>query len=303
MRFARTKLEALSLVAFVLSACGNDDGQAGATSIHVAVSERAWVDTSRTIPRTPSRTLRTVIWNPETATPVPLLVLAHGFGGLPEKFDAFARAVASAGFLVAAPAFPLTNEDAPGGHENGLQDFRNQPGDVTFVLDRLFEANQNPGDELFAHIDPDRVALLGHSLGGLTALAATRKDCCHDPRIKAVVAVAPLVALFLNQFGADSIAAAPPTLILHGQADTTIAFQSSIDFYEAIDAPKYLVGLVGVDHSEALESQDLPAPPPRKAAEDTVIAFLDATLLQDARRFDTLLDELVARGHIVEADS
>jgi len=291
---------ALGFATIVLSSCGSDDGQTRAAPLDLTVSERTWIDTSRSIPRTPERTLRTLIWNPETGNPLPLLVLAHGFGGLPEKFDAFARAVASAGYLVAASAFPLTNQNAPGGHEQGLSDFRNQPGDVSFVITRMLEANGDPADSLFGQIDPQKVALLGHSLGGLTALAVTRKDCCSDARIKAVVTVAPLVALFLTQFGPDPMADGPPLLIIHGQADGTIVFQSSVDLYEEIAPPKVLVGLADVDHSEALESQDSPAPAPRKAAQEATIAFLDAILLERSTPLELVLDDLRATGHLVE---
>jgi len=245
--------------------------------------------------------LRTVVWDPAVGKAAPLLLLAHGFGGLPEKFDAFARTVASAGYLVAAPAFPLTNENAPGGHEQGLSDFRNQPGDVSFVLTEILKANADPADPLYGRIDPQKIALLGHSLGGLTGLAATRKECCRDTRIKAVVSVAPLVALFLDQFGPDPIADGPPMLIIHGEADTTVPFQSSVDLYSQVDPPKVLIGLAGVGHSEALESQASPAPPARRAAEQATIAFLGATFFHGDSHLEVVLDELSSGGHFVEA--
>ncbi len=303
MRLPGVRLATLGLAALTIIGCGSDDGQTQGADFNLTVSERTWVDTSRTLPRTPQRELRTVIWDPATRKPLPLLVLAHGFGGLPEKFDAFARAIASAGFLVAAPAFPLTNQNAPGGHEGGLGDFLNQPADVGFIISRLLEANHDPGDDLFERIDPQKIALLGHSLGGLTALASTRKDCCRDARIKALVAVAPLVTLFLNQFGPDSIREGPPTLIIHGKADPLIPLQSSIDLYEQIDAPKFLVGLTDVGHSEALESQERPPPPARGAAEAATLGFLQHFFLNDPRPLQALLDDLAAGGHLIEAAS
>lgn len=246
------------------------------------------------------RVLRTVIWQPAADSPLPLLILAHGFGGLPEKFDAFARTVADAGFVVAAPAFPLTNQNAPGGHEQGLSDFRNQPGDVSFVLDRLLEASVDPADDLYESIDAENIALLGHSLGGLTALGTTGKNCCRDHRITALITVAPLISLFLNQFGADPLAIDSPVLLIHGQDDPTVPFQSSIDLSGNLTSPKFLIGLTGAGHSDLLESQDEPAPPPRRAAEDATTAFLNAVFHDDMPGFDRLLDELATSGHFVE---
>ena len=88
-----------------LAACGESvDPQsstrtitATATPTSVTRSERPLVDTSRptarngNYPAAPDRTLRTLIWQPAAAGPLPLFVMAHGFGGLPEKFETMAR--------------------------------------------------------------------------------------------------------------------------------------------------------------------------------------------------------------------
>src|SRR5262249_21190249 len=145
----------------------------------------------------------------------PLLVMAHGFGGLPERFDAFARAVAGAGYVVAAPAFPLTNEDAPGGHDVGLRDAVNQPGDVRFVIGRLLEAAQAADDPLGGRILPAQIAVLGHSLGGATVIGLTRKNCCRDDRVGATILVAA-AAFLAGVHGSDPITEGPPTLLIHG---------------------------------------------------------------------------------------
>jgi predicted dienelactone hydrolase len=289
------------LLAATLSACGSDDG-GGAAGGGISVSERTWVDDSRDLPRTPRRALRVLFWAPNRREPLPLLVMAHGFGGLPEKFDAFAHAVAAAGYLVAAPAFPLTNQNAPGGHQQGLPDYLNQPGDVSFVISQILTANETTSDALFGRIDADRIALLGHSLGGLTALAATRKDCCRDPRIDAVVAVAPLVALFLTQFGPDAIGAGPPTLLLHGQQDLQIGFDSSVDLYAQIEAPKVLVGLPDTGHSELLESQSEPPVASRRTAQAATIAFLDAVFSGNDDPLTEMLDDLTVAGNLIESE-
>ncbi len=269
-------------------------------------SEHVWVDSSRVTPPTsaypgaPTRTLRVLIWQGGGVRRLPLLILAHGFGGLPEKFDAFASTVAAAGFVVAAPAFPLTNEMAPGGHDAGFNDFVNQPADLSFVLTQLLQANHTAGNPLEDAIDDHAVAALGHSLGGVTVIASTRKNCCRDARIAAsiLVAAVPLAAAF----GPDSIAAGPPTLIIQGTADTSVPYSAATTLYQQIQPPRILLGLKGAGHSEALESQVEPPIPARDAAQRGTIAFVNAVFRGAHGELQATLAALATAGNIVQAE-
>ncbi len=293
-----TRYAALVFVALMLAGCGeSNDTEDTTLPLMVTRSERTWADASRRTPHTATfpgaqtRTLRTLIWQPGTATPLPLLILAHGFGGLPEKFEALAEDLAAAGYVVAAPAFPLTNELTPGGHDSNLRDLVNQPGDLSFVLDRLLEANATTGDALAGKLVVDQVAVLGHSLGGATVIGLTRKDCCRDERFRTVVSVSAVGAL-ITVFGGDSIAAGPPTLVMHGQADPTVPYLAGQEFYDAIDPPRWFVGLEGVAHSPWLESQVEPPIAERAALERVVIGFLNAQFRGDAAGFARALDSV-----------
>lgn len=288
-----------------LTACGNDGESPGASM--VTTSQRTWEDTSRRTPRTSnyagadSRTLRTRLWVPEGSEALPLLIMAHGFGGSPEKFEAFARTLAAAGYLVAAPAFPLTNEQAPGGHDVGLRDFVNQPGDVSFVLSQLLAANQDPSDELHARLLPDAVAVLGHSLGGVTAIGLTRKQCCRDQRVRATILVAA-VAPLTTGFGIDPISTGPPTLIVQGTDDPTVPYATGPELYAEIQPPRYLLGLRGAGHSEDLEDQSEPPIAVRSATQRAVRAFLDARFRGDEATWRAVRNQLQVQEHVVEAD-
>jgi len=231
MKKAGNTLAVVLSVLSVLSACGDSDPQPRAT---LQRSERTWVDTSRATPRKPgfagadTRTLRVLLWTPPTFHASPLVVLAHGFGGAPQKFEAFATTLAAAGYVIAAPTFPLTNENAPGGHETGLGDVRSQPGDISFVVTQLLNANATPGDALYGRIESDAIAVLGHSLGAVTTIALTRKQCCSDARVRAAILVAPLPGLVdLTFAGSPTSADGPPTLLIHGTADTTADYAGS----------------------------------------------------------------------------
>ena len=130
----------LAVCCVTSNACGGTVPLGGA--LDVTRSERVWVDSTRRTPPNgtfrgaPMRTLRTLLWQSAAAAAMPIVVMAHGFGALPEDFDAFAGNVAAAGFIVAAPEFPLTNRNPPG-ERLGINDLNNQPGDLSFVITQL----------------------------------------------------------------------------------------------------------------------------------------------------------------------
>ena len=89
------------------------------------------------------RRLVTVVRYPEHAVgPFPLVVFGHGFAVTPAYYYRLLRAWAQAGYVVAAPVFPLGNAHAPGGPVEA--DIVNQPRDMSFVITRLLAAT-GPG--------------------------------------------------------------------------------------------------------------------------------------------------------------
>jgi len=314
MRSSRDLCVATMLCIVALHGCGGtEDDPVSAvddsSTPSVTRSERVWVDASRSTPRTSRfpgamhRELRTLVWQPAIATPLPLLVLAHGYGGLPEKFDAFVRAIAAAGYVVAAPAFPLTNEHAPGGHEVGLRDAVSQPGDVSFVLTQLLDEAASLGQPLAGRIRSAEIAVLGHSLGGVTAIALTRKACCQDARVGAAIFFAAPLFLADLFFSGPVSATGPRTMILHGTADSNVGYATATEIFALLSPPRLLIGLNGVGHSEALESQSEPPIPARRAAQVATIAYLNDAFRNASEQLDSALATLAAEGHTVQVDS
>jgi alpha-beta hydrolase superfamily lysophospholipase len=170
----------------------------------------------------------------------PLVVFAHGLTGSGRAYLAFLSRLAAAGFVVAAPDFPLSKHDAPGGAT--AADYKQQPGDMRFVIDQVLSGGV--GEPLPA-IDGGRVAVAGHSLGGVTVLGLTENSCCHDDRIKAAVAISGFQGLFDGTWHQPSTT---PLLLLHGDHDQTVDYQRSAEVYAAAASPVVLVRLLGAPH-------------------------------------------------------
>ncbi|MEW6269462.1 MAG: alpha/beta fold hydrolase [Thermodesulfobacteriota bacterium] len=319
MRPHRRPLARLALALLAGSAWSCGDGgtttDAPLAPEAIASEERVLVDPSRatapngSFPGAPERRIATRLWyapdaprmRPCDGDGCALVVLAHGFGGSTMRFDAFARYLAGRGWVVAAPAFPLTNEDAPGGHQTAIGDVVSQPADVSFVIERLLAASADPADALHGRIDGERIGVVGHSLGGATVAALTRLPCCTDPRVDAVVGVAGLGSVVGALFGEEVSAAGPPTLCLTGDRDTVVPSALVREFYDGIEPPRVYLELRGANHVDLIENYGEPSPnlaPTERASE----AFLAAYLAGDASDLAATLDELAAEGQTVVAD-
>ena len=98
--------------------------------------------------------------------PFPLVVLSHGFAITASSYGWLAEHLASRGMVVVAPHHRESLD--PGVLWQSTYD---RPGDVQTVLSFL-EEEVRPGGEFEDLIDSETVAVVGHSYGGYTALAA-----------------------------------------------------------------------------------------------------------------------------------
>lgn len=252
----------------------------------VEVHERTLVDTSRVTPRSgdepeqAERTLVTRIHHRSEGGPYPLIVFSHGLGASPDSYDDLASAWASAGFVVAVPAFPLSNRDAPAGPDGS--DVANQPGDVSFVIDELIAAAEDDGDPLSGLVDGERLGAAGHSNGGITTLGLVSNTCCRDQRIDAAIAIAGTPAPFRD--GEYDFGQTPPMLMVHGTDDRAIAYTESVEVANQVVAPRGVLTIVGGDHSSYLR----PAADAYDAVAEATVAFWQAYLLDDGDALDLL---------------
>jgi dienelactone hydrolase len=212
-----------------------------------------FVDTSRPtppwdgMPARPSRTLVTSIWYPAksgSATkpgqgPYPLIVFAHGLGGSPQAYRALLTAWAAAGYVVAAPLFPLSSSETPGGPDGG--DIGSQPGDMSFVIGQMLKASGSQNGPLSGLIEPDAIGAAGHSNGAITTLGLVADTCCRDTRVKAAVVMAGTTEGLGR--GRYDLAEAPPLLVVSDLHDGLIPYGDAVAVFNQARGPKALLAL------------------------------------------------------------
>lgn len=253
----------------------------------VQTTTRTFVDDSRPTdypddrPDLPTRSLETRLYVPQGDGPFPLVVQAHGFNGHPRKYTELGMTWAEAGYVVALPAFPLTNDTTPGGAV--FQDYVNQPADLSFVIDQVLALSQSDDPVLGGRVDPERIGVSGHSLGGATAYGIAFNDCCRDDRIDAVTLMSTLPLPF---DGGTYDFSGTPLLMLQLTEDPVVPYDAATTTYAEAASPKFLVTLEGGVHPEPYE--DAPSPFD-DVVMDTTIAFWDAYLVDDADAVDRLV--------------
>jgi predicted dienelactone hydrolase len=132
----------------------------------------------------------------------PLVVISHGGGGYHLLYRVVASYLAQSGFIVAMPKHHGNNKD-DNSLENQDMNLTLRTRHVHLLINRLLSDT-----EFKEHIDIQNIFMVGHSMGGCTALALagavpwSRKrekiEVTHDERIKALVLFAPATAWFLH---------------------------------------------------------------------------------------------------------
>lgn len=126
----------------------------------------------------------------------PLVVISHGNGGSGLLYRSTALYLARNGFIVASPDH-AGNTRGDNGLAGTIANLENRPRDVRLVIDWAFGASP-----FAAQVQAGAVAVIGHSLGGYTALAVAggRPDGVAqqsaDKRVRALVLLAPATAWF-----------------------------------------------------------------------------------------------------------
>lgn len=209
----------------------------------VADSTATFVDPTRgtpergDVPATDSRVLQTVIRKPiGRAGPLPLVVFAHGWDSDPSVYESLLDTWAAAGYLVAAPIFPDSSDTLPG---TPVNDFPDEARDLSFVITSLLGGVAGP-------VDPQRIAVAGHSDGGTDVALLALDPAYRDPRIRAYLSLSSQIPP-----GVPGPFDAPTTgslLVAVGTDDEYGLFPDSTQVYRTADMCKAMLTVSGGDH-------------------------------------------------------
>jgi predicted dienelactone hydrolase len=204
---------------------------------------------------------------PARPGPYPLVIFGHGFAVTPAPYALLLDAWARAGYVVAAPVFPLGNARAPGGPNEA--DLVNQPADVRFVITQMLAESTRTGGPLSGLIARRSIAVTGQSDGGDTALAVAYDPALHDNRVNAAIILSGAEIPQLGPFAFPGHG--PPLLATQGSADTINQPSATNEFFTQAPRPKYLLTLIGATHLPPYTDGQ----PQLGIVERVTVAFLD----------------------------
>jgi dienelactone hydrolase len=128
-----------------------------------------------------STVTRAVIWSPtaQTDSALPTLIFSPGFGALPSHYSTLLAQWAREGYLVIAIAHPVfINPD-----QMELYDASNMVArQLVRTVDHILK-ERHPPESPFSRVDPERIGLVGHSVGGSAAAQAA----AWDSRVRAAM--------------------------------------------------------------------------------------------------------------------
>jgi predicted dienelactone hydrolase len=240
------------------------------------------------------RTLPVIVYLPENSNPkpAPVIVISHGAGEDINTFTYLAQHLASYGFGVIVLEHPGSNakrfEQFLAGTSPPPEstEWLDRPLDIKYILDELTRRAQSEPN--FQKLNFQQVGVLGHSLGGYTALALAgaspdlerlRFDCrnedtlnlsmlvqCRaveiplntdlsllaDDRIKAVMPINPVSSSILGKSGLKKVQI--PVMIFAASQDIfTPAVSEQIRPFTWLTTPnKYLVLIENATHFSAI---------------------------------------------------
>jgi dienelactone hydrolase len=283
----------------------------------VGMISQTFVDTTRptdpngSAPALPSRTLPTAIYypaqGPPTDTPVenapldkkhgpyPLIIFTHGLYARGISYADVLKTWASAGYVVAAPDYPRSNQDAVGGvtFNGGIADTKNQPTDASFVIDQVLKDKQ-----LGRIIEAKRIGASGHSLGGITTYGLAYSACCRDKRIKAALPMSGFGGLVepIEKYVWDG---EPPLLALHGSSDGIVPYVSDVNTLAWAKPPKFLVTFIGAGHIVPFLGGETAQ---AMALKQSTVDFLDRYLKDDKSALEKLRTDANVPGQVTLDD-
>ena len=158
----------------------------------------------------------------------PLVLISHGNGGSGLVYRTLAHHLARHGFVVGMPEHPFNNR-LDNSWEKTVQNLANRSRHLQLAINHLLDHPR-----FSAFLQPNTVGLIGHSVGGYTALALAGGEPASfpwesadnqfhpiptpaDSRVKALVLLAPAAMWFRAEGALRNVQV--PILLLTGEVD------------------------------------------------------------------------------------
>jgi predicted dienelactone hydrolase len=203
--------------------------------------------------------LEVAAWIPsaETPGPWPVVIFSHGFHGCSTQSTFLMKALAEAGYVVFAPNHKdaacrsvrqwFSRPEARFGDPRKWSDatYADRAHDLESLIDALSKDPRYSG----AQFDWKHLGLIGHSLGGYTALGVGGGwPQWKDTRIKAILALSPYAAPFIAKSTLGGLDA--PVMYQGGTRDIGITpfINKGNGAYPQSPAPRYYVEFDGAGH-------------------------------------------------------
>lgn len=166
----------------------------------------------------------------------PLVVFGHGFAQTPDRYPTILAGLAARGYAVLAPSSSA----------------HLVPSHARFATELLLTAGWAARTQ---PVDPRRVVLAGHSMGGGAAILAAGRSALARPRDVDVAAVATLAAARTRPHGISAASGcAIPALFVVGSADRLVPPAVSRELHDAWAGPAAWVELAGGYHCGFVDS-------------------------------------------------
>jgi dienelactone hydrolase len=251
----------------------------------------------------PTRTLPTEFWYPAAGAaggnpvadatpdqgngPFPLVLFAHGYDVTPDFYAPLLERWAAAGYVVAAPVFPILS-----GSDGGTShvDYEKTFGDASFVISQVL--GLAGGEPLAGMVDPDRIATAGHSDGEVVSFGVGFLQCCRDPRVRSVISMAGDLS---NANNPHVRGTGTPILHIMETNDEYDPYPHSIQWdRDNLTAPRWMVSLF----SSHVPPYTRPGDPAFELTSSITTAFLDGTVKGHPERLDDVTGEVNAQPSV-----